>query len=59
MDITSIEHNTWVRIFTQESRKTIRASVHSQTEAEIMIAQFRDVMEDFYKVWPELKKEEK
>lgn len=57
MNITSKAKPYWVEITIGEVDGKIVTPVSSHTEAETMIAQFRDVMEDFYRVWPLLRED--
>lgn len=58
MTLTSKAYSTWVLFHVKESFTVIETSIDSQDEAEKMIAEFRDIMESFYRVWPELKDDE-
>lgn len=54
MTIESKAKSKWVEIYLAQDS---RFDIDSKEEAQTMIAQFRDVMEDFYRVWPELREE--
>jgi hypothetical protein len=56
MTITSLKSKNMVEIKYAQFGRTDFVNVNKDG-AILMIAQFRDVMEDFYRVWPELREE--
>jgi hypothetical protein len=60
MTIRSKKGTDWVVVMLQSKYEFMgRFDVMTKEEAQTMIAQFRDVMEDFYRTWPELMGENK
>jgi hypothetical protein len=57
MDIDSTKFNKSVLVSFDDSDTVINFEIYTRKQAQTMIAQFRDVMEDFYRTWPELREE--